>query len=81
MSFGDRRDLEPQRLVSGKPYDEWTPNEVIDAHLWRLGPRFRTGLTPPPEPHYSSPPIPGSASDTGSSWRGSMAGYEGSKAS
>jgi len=61
------------RLIAGKPYSEWSEKEVNDALMWRLGPRFRAGLRPPPEPQYYIPPVPGSASDPVNSHKGSMA--------
>lgn len=72
--YREGRDIDPPRLVSGKPRENWTEAERRDAWLWNLGPRFRQGLTPPPEPEYYLPPIPGSESDIRGSWRGSMAG-------
>jgi hypothetical protein len=71
--YRESRDLAAPKLLSGKPYEDWTEREALDAVQWRLGPRFRQGLAPPPEPEWMIPPIPGSASDTKNSWRGSMA--------
>lgn len=43
------------QLISGKPHSEWTYEEGRDAALWALGPRFRAGLKPPPEPQWFIP--------------------------
>ncbi|MBS4730065.1 hypothetical protein MSM1_17550 [Mycobacterium sp. SM1] len=41
-------DMEPVRLVTGKPPEQWTEQEREDWFLWQLGPQFRVGLKPPP---------------------------------
>jgi hypothetical protein len=38
----------PVRIQRGKPREQWTKQEVDDAALWALGPKFRNGLKPPP---------------------------------
>jgi hypothetical protein len=43
------------QLIGGKPHSEWTYEEGRDAALWALGPRFRAGLKPPPEPNWFIP--------------------------
>jgi hypothetical protein len=43
------------QLIGGKPYSEWTHQECLDAVTWALGPRFRQGLKPPPEPNWFIP--------------------------
>jgi hypothetical protein len=67
------RDLDPPKLVSGKPHEHWTEAEQRDALLWKLGPRFRQGLKPPPTPEYYIPPVPGSESDVQRSHQGCAA--------
>jgi hypothetical protein len=42
-------------LIAGKPRDQWTEQEGRDWLLWNLGPRFRRGLKPPPEPQWFIP--------------------------
>lgn len=66
--------FEAPKLVAGRPREQWSEAEHRDAWLWGLGPRWRAGLKPPPEPQYSIPPIPGSACDPGRSHMGSAAG-------
>jgi hypothetical protein len=43
------------QLIGGKPHSEWSEQECRDAALWALGPRFRQGLKPPPEPQWFIP--------------------------
>jgi hypothetical protein len=43
------------QLLSGKPHSEWSYEEGRDAALWAMGPRFRQGLKPPPEPVWFIP--------------------------
>jgi hypothetical protein len=43
------------QLIGGKPHSEWSYEEGRDAALWALGPRFRQGLKPPPEPRWYIP--------------------------
>jgi|SRR5271169_2363729 len=43
------------QLIGGKPHSEWTYEEGRDAMLWAMGPRFRQGLKPPPEPRWFIP--------------------------
>jgi hypothetical protein len=43
------------QLIGGKPRSEWTEQEGRDAALWAMGPRFRQGLKPPPEPQWFIP--------------------------
>lgn len=38
-----------ERVETGRPRSEWTEEEIRDAAIWNLGPRFRDGLEPPPE--------------------------------
>lgn len=39
---------QPVRISHGRPQAQWSHQEVSDAFLWQLGPRFRGGLKPPP---------------------------------
>jgi hypothetical protein len=68
-----RVDLPAPKLASGKEYSEWTQAEADSALLWKLGPRWRAGLKPPPEPSYYVPPVPGSACDVQHSHEGTAA--------
>jgi hypothetical protein len=43
------------QLIGGKPHSEWSYAEQRDAALWAMGPRFRQGLKPPPEPVWFVP--------------------------
>jgi hypothetical protein len=43
------------QLIGGKPHSEWSYAEQRDAALWAMGPRFRRGLKPPPEPVWFIP--------------------------
>ncbi|MDI3314494.1 MAG: hypothetical protein QJR12_09495 [Mycobacterium sp.] len=53
---------EPVRITHGRPPEEWSDAEVRDALLWRLGPRFRAGLKPPPGSTSYYIPSPGDVS-------------------
>jgi hypothetical protein len=68
-----RKPLDPPKLVSGKPRDQWTPDEERDAAHYAM---FKTGRKGPSEAQYSIPAIPGSACDIEKGHMGSAAGWE-----